>query len=305
MSSDFHVLVVDDEEDILEMYLAVLESSGFQVTTALSGLEAIKLLPENAFDVIVTDLTMGEMDGIELVVNVKNNAKYRDIPIYIISGNLSQENLGRISSLGIAEAISKPPKMKELVARIKDKLQAEHKAVAYKPEIISMVKGAARRSLEFHTNRPIKYEAEILSKSNIAPFELSSTVTLFGLTAYGSVSLSVGSLLIEALCQDIYGRGAQNLDTASIHRILGELNHHIAGNIAQEFQNQNIHILPGIFEISTGEHGIPRKVPMPAIRIPLSLDGEAFGCLEICLGEPKLLAKSSSDTCYDIFIYDD
>ncbi len=70
---DFKILVVDDEEEFRNVYKLMLQYKGYEVTLASSGEECLKLLEENNYDLVVTDLKMEGMDGIELLKKIKDN----------------------------------------------------------------------------------------------------------------------------------------------------------------------------------------------------------------------------------------
>lgn len=77
------LLVVDDEENIRELYKAELEDEGHVVTTAEDGEDALKLLGEQAFDLVTLDMRMPKMDGVELLGKIRE--KNLNIPIVVCS----------------------------------------------------------------------------------------------------------------------------------------------------------------------------------------------------------------------------
>ncbi|MBF0216090.1 MAG: response regulator [Candidatus Omnitrophica bacterium] len=70
----FTILVVDDNEGMCETLGDIFTSEGFKVKTALSGLEALKLADENKFDILLTDLVMDGMDGVETLKKMKKTS---------------------------------------------------------------------------------------------------------------------------------------------------------------------------------------------------------------------------------------
>lgn len=77
------ILVVDDEEAIRLLYREELSEAGYQVDTAEDGMEALRMVEESRPDLIMIDLRMPGMDGLELLAKVR--AKHRDLPIVICS----------------------------------------------------------------------------------------------------------------------------------------------------------------------------------------------------------------------------
>lgn len=110
------VLVVDDEElirDVIKEYL-VLEN--FEVYEAENGLEAIELVKNNNFDIIIMDIMMPKMDGYTACKEIK---KIKDIPFIMLSARGEEYDKLIGFDLGIDDYVTKPFSPKELVARIK------------------------------------------------------------------------------------------------------------------------------------------------------------------------------------------
>ena len=79
------VLVVDDSESIREVVKFTLENNGYNVTLGNDGKEAMNYLDGRHFDVIITDLHMPEMDGIELIKNARGMSEYSSTPILFLT----------------------------------------------------------------------------------------------------------------------------------------------------------------------------------------------------------------------------
>ena len=80
-----NILVVDDEEDILEMTSDLLESSGYDVLTALNGETAIEMVKDNSIDLIILDAVMPGMNGLDVCRKFKRDFQTRRIPVIIFS----------------------------------------------------------------------------------------------------------------------------------------------------------------------------------------------------------------------------
>jgi two-component system sensor histidine kinase and response regulator WspE len=80
-----HILVVDDSHTVREMERRLLVRAGYQVTTAQNGQEAWNLLRLNDYDLLVSDIDMPQMNGIELVTKVRANARLARMPVIILS----------------------------------------------------------------------------------------------------------------------------------------------------------------------------------------------------------------------------
>jgi two-component system chemotaxis response regulator CheY len=101
------------------MIRAALEEAGdFAATEAGSGFEALKTLPSRRFDLIITDINMPDINGLELIGYVKSNAAYKDIPLIIVSTEKSEEDQKRGMALGAAGYIIKPFSKEDLVSMV-------------------------------------------------------------------------------------------------------------------------------------------------------------------------------------------
>lgn len=86
------VLVVDDSLMVRELQRSILERAGYGVRTANNGLEALSLLGDEASDLVVTDIEMPEMDGLELLRSIRAHARMSNIPVLIVTSRTSEED---------------------------------------------------------------------------------------------------------------------------------------------------------------------------------------------------------------------
>ena len=95
---------------------ATLEShGGFEVTEATSGFEALKLLPRGHFDLIITDINMPDINGLELIQFVKKSPQYQHTPLFIISTEGREVDRDRGLKLGANEYLIKPFQPESLI----------------------------------------------------------------------------------------------------------------------------------------------------------------------------------------------
>jgi two-component system chemotaxis response regulator CheY len=94
----------------------------FLIVEAGSGFEALKLLPTQEFNLVVTDINMPDINGLELISFVKNNPRYNHIPLIIVSTERSEEDKKRGMTLGALAYVTKPFKAHELQEVIRQAL---------------------------------------------------------------------------------------------------------------------------------------------------------------------------------------
>ncbi len=103
------VLVVDDSSATRSLITSMIEDiGGIDVFESSSGFEALKILPRQPFDLIVADINMPDINGFELVSFVKNNEKYKNIPVIFVSTERNEEEINQGMSLGAFAYIKKP-----------------------------------------------------------------------------------------------------------------------------------------------------------------------------------------------------
>jgi two-component system chemotaxis response regulator CheY len=119
-----NVLIVEDSKAIRTMIRVSLEETGgFFVVEAGNGFEALKTLPTRPFDLIITDINMPDINGLELIGYVQANPAYKDIPLVIVSTEKSEEDKKRGIALGAKGYVEKPFKKEELMTVVTNVLE--------------------------------------------------------------------------------------------------------------------------------------------------------------------------------------
>ncbi len=109
------ILLVDDNVELLKMQCIVLRRAGHDVTTAISGCEALWETKQNTFDLVITDIVMAEMDGLEFITTLRHRAP--DLKIIATTGGRSY-GLELAKNLGIAQTLTKPVSGRHLLETI-------------------------------------------------------------------------------------------------------------------------------------------------------------------------------------------
>jgi CheY-like chemotaxis protein len=120
------IMVVDDEKDLIELVKAVLENAGFQVVGANSGKECLELLKKVKPDLILMDVMMPEMTGIETTKRIKDNASTKNIKVaFLTVARMSGVGKKELEDLGSVDYITKPFDNEDLVDRVKRALKSD------------------------------------------------------------------------------------------------------------------------------------------------------------------------------------
>ncbi len=120
MEPDAAILVVDDDKVIRDYLNSLLGSAGYLVITATDGAEALERLSGFSVDLIITDLTMPNMDGYEFCRRLSEDQRYSNIPVVIISGQSERSDRVRGLELGALDFLIKPFHMTEVMAKVRN-----------------------------------------------------------------------------------------------------------------------------------------------------------------------------------------
>ncbi len=116
------ILVVEDSSAMRSLIASTVEEiAGYETVEVGSGFEALKALPAHRFDLIITDINMPDINGLEIIHFVKNNAAYKNIPLIVVTTEQSEEDRKKGLALGAAEYITKPfdpERLKAIVKRV-------------------------------------------------------------------------------------------------------------------------------------------------------------------------------------------
>ena len=113
------ILVVEDEEDILELVRYNLVKEGYHVTGALTGEDALKKARAQVFDLIMLDLMLPGIDGLDVAKKLKNDKKTEHVPIVMLTAKGEEADIVTGLELGADDYVTKPFSPRVLIARIR------------------------------------------------------------------------------------------------------------------------------------------------------------------------------------------
>lgn len=117
------MLVVEDEEDILEVIHYNLEQEGYEVVCCMDGLQGLEQARKLKPDLVLLDIMLPGMDGVEVCRNLKEGEGTRFIPIIMVTAKSEEIDIVLGLGVGADDYIAKPFKVRELVARVKAMLR--------------------------------------------------------------------------------------------------------------------------------------------------------------------------------------
>ncbi|MCM0083005.1 response regulator [Geomonas sp. Red32] len=115
------ILIAEDSNTMRSMLVSTIdELEKYSIVEAASGFEALRLLPREKVDLIITDINMPDINGLELISYVRNNPNYASIPLFIVSTESGDKDLEKGRALGANEYLVKPfdpVKLQELISK--------------------------------------------------------------------------------------------------------------------------------------------------------------------------------------------
>jgi diguanylate cyclase (GGDEF)-like protein len=123
---DCLILVVDDVKLNLQVVANILDKEGYEVTLVSSGYQALERVVSARPDLILLDLMMPEIDGLEVCEKIQSNPELADIPIIFLSASQEQEHLLKAFEKGAVDYVIKPFNPAELLARVKMHLELKY-----------------------------------------------------------------------------------------------------------------------------------------------------------------------------------
>ena len=120
-----NILIVEDSPTMRQLIsFALRRLKNTRVTEAVDGVDALRILSQEKFDVILADINMPVMDGLKLVNHIRGNPQFKDIPVIIITTEGAEEDRKRAMSLGASAYLTKPIQTQELVRVVSQFLQS-------------------------------------------------------------------------------------------------------------------------------------------------------------------------------------
>jgi len=115
---------VDDSLSVRTALSSMLVEEGFHVRTAKDGVEAIEAIAERRPAVIVADLEMPRMNGLELTAHIRANAATRELPVIMVTSRTAEKHRKQAAAAGVDDYLTKPYREQELVSRLRTVLRA-------------------------------------------------------------------------------------------------------------------------------------------------------------------------------------
>ncbi len=210
------ILIVDDEQSMRETLSIMLEREGFSVVSSSSGSDALKMCGQNNYDLVITDLKMPEMDGIELIESIYSGGY--DIPIIVMTAYATKDQAIKALNLGASFFIEKPFKKQEIMNFINRSIKMEEliqenvklKAGISQPAGLEMITGTSKEisAIKELIKKVAKTESTVLitGESGTGKEVVARALHAISLRANGPfVAINCGAIPTELLESELFG----------------------------------------------------------------------------------------------------
>ena len=201
------ILIVEDNPEMQDYMVSLLDVDGLHIDVASNGVEALKQLSLTEPDLIISDIMMPEMDGFELVKNIRSNPQYYFTPVILISAKAEEEARLEGYRIGISDYLVKPFSEAELKVRIQNLLRQKRERLKYISETQSQGTADDKTSL---VETLKQYIESRITNETITIKELSQGVNMSRRQLYRDLKALTGFTPAEFV-REVKLRRARNL----------------------------------------------------------------------------------------------
>lgn len=216
----FRILLVDDDADVRRLVKKILEKANYNVVTVDNGLSALSELNDNTYDMLLSDASMPQYSGFDLLKAIRRLPKHSDLVIAMLTGRREKEDIQKAIELGASDYIVKPVDPEVLIGKIQKLL--EHKLE--NPAVINM-----------NTQVNVDYEASLH-----CPLRMKK-IGLNGFSGVSPYPLSIGQdlyLNIDSLDYDLLPKARITSSSADPNNPKLFIIHGVFLEVDENFKNE-------------------------------------------------------------------
>src|SRR4051794_37331626 len=220
----YKILFVDDEEQIRRLLSTFLTRRGYEVTTAVDGMEALQLLKDYTPDMVITDVNMPNTDGVELTRRLRADERFANLPIVMLSAKVQTDEILAGYAEGADEYVPKPVEMRVLAAKVESLLrrvaQPAPAPAAPEPTPIAPPEPPARQVIVFmHGKGGVGTSTLAVNVGVALAAEAKRRVTLLDLDLpFGDAAAMLG-LTHERTLADLAGDASAQPPVEALHEL--------------------------------------------------------------------------------------
>ena len=296
------ILIVEDDEEIREMisdYLSL--NQNHNVEEAADGEEGLEKADFCLFDIILTDLNMPNMNGLELSAFVRATTINHDTPIVVISGNLDAQKTEKFQKLGMIDILHKPVDIDQLSSTVNrlSKVGKVERAATVNPNWVfkhlksSLEKAASTLELHIPKFEELQDGSSYKIKENLA----SGIIPLYGVKHYGSFAISFSEDLLQEFGQSLFN-SKQPMLIETCFPIAAEMANQLAGGYKRQVEQEGVICSIGVPSLATGlNHNVNHCISGEVFTMEFKINNKT-GWISYCQGK-EALAESDPQSKED------
>jgi CheY-like chemotaxis protein len=282
--ASYTILIAEDDEDTIRIYTEMFtEYQDIKLELVKSGNQAIELVKDTRYDAIILDLRLPGANGMQVIAAAKDKVN-RTTPVYLVSGFLDDSIIKIAQNLGVADAISKPFKPRDLSQKIYERLQkGAKKPHKYDTKVINYFVAAAIEIIEYYFKIKPSIAAPRIKTPETPPRgNVTGLISINGNGFTGSMALSTDVMFVKNLSNYLFPEQNVTLTKELVTDIVGELCNQIIGRVKLSFVKAGQNAIIGLPTVITGKgHRLYHKTKNPILLLPITID-KLHADLEFC-----------------------
>ena len=301
-----HLLVVDDDVDVVASLSNAFVEAGFSVATATDGGNAAMKVRNSRFDAIITDLKLPSMNGLQVVAVAKATDNNREAPIFVVSGYIDAEAVRRSASMNVTELHTKPFELPFLVGKVAQAVSLYRPdKPAYDSRIINAFLAGAGEVLSAYLGKVPEICKPFIKKSGVAR-GFTGLVGFTGLGLVGSMSLSYDRKVLTALTRRMLPGLAGAVTEELLEDVAGEVCNQVVGKVKINLSKIGLKIAIGLPERLHGDpHTVVHRSLSPVLGVEMRLDA-GYCSVEFAMvaGAPLQREMAGDMVVEDVLIFE-
>lgn len=262
------ILIVDDDDAMRDAMLDSFSDPDFAVSTAKNGIDATLMIESEAFDAVITDVNMPKMNGLQFAANVKNSTLNSKIPLFLVSGNASDEVMEKALEFKVVSIVPKPYNEEAFIAMVREALEHRSNFTSHSPEIVAAFTRGVTEVLAFYFNeQPTTGDVKSHREPTLSSFS-SAIVTFTGTGVGGFLAMSLNQAFLKATCDMLFPDARVEMKEGFAGDLAGEITNQIAGRVKSNLAKLSIDVAIGLPQVVLGiGHKIIHRTTSPVLRV--------------------------------------
>jgi chemotaxis protein CheX len=271
-------LIVEDNQEFNNIMRDFLTPLGFQVKQCYDGMQASGWVRNTKFDLIVLDIRIPSVNGLQVAAIARASAENRNSNIYIITGEMDPILRTKAEGLKIRNFLTKPVDFPALEASLKAQFAKSERKVTYDVRVINSFIEAAAEVYEFYfQEKPQRGKVQVRAHGQPEKGFCTGLIALTGDGFVGSMGLSMTAPFIKKLAITLFQGMEVKFDNEFVSDLTGEMCNQILGKVKLNFAKLGIKVTIGLPEVIMGKnHIIQHKVSNPVICLAMGRDKMVF-----------------------------